>query len=143
MRTVLAFTIGFLMLSGCASPGPEEKNAAAATRLFEAFNKHNWQEMASLYSEDALFLDPSYGQEYVRKSRKETAAKYLEMEKMFPDIRDEIIGIYPSGDIVTVEFVSTGTMNDSINFKLPIISVLTFENGLIVKDATYYDLENP
>jgi hypothetical protein len=65
------------------------------------------------------------------------------MESMFPDIHDEIVGIYPSDNVVTVEFISTGSMNDSIRFKLPIISVLTFSNGLIVKDATYYDQENP
>jgi ketosteroid isomerase-like protein len=65
------------------------------------------------------------------------------MQKMFPDLHDELVGVYPSGDKVTVEFVSTGTMSDSIKFSLPIVTVLTFENGLIVKDATYYDLENP
>jgi hypothetical protein len=30
-----------------------------------------------------------------------------------------------------------------MSFKLPIVSVLTITNGNIIKDATYYDLENP
>lgn len=111
--------------------------------MFDAFNRHDWNAMTNYYSESASFLDPSFGKEYVNKSRKETAAKYAEMEKMFPDLHDEVIGVYPSGDKVTIEFISTGTISDSIKFSLPIVSVLTFENGLIVKDATYYDLENP
>jgi ketosteroid isomerase-like protein len=111
--------------------------------MFDAFNRHDWNAMANYYSESASFLDPSFGPEYVTKTRQETAAKYAEMQKMFPDLHDELVGVYPSGDKVTVEFVSTGTISDSIKFSLPIITVLTFENGLIIKDATYYDQENP
>lgn len=60
---------------------------------------------------------------------------------MFPDLHDEVTGLYPSGDKVTVEFIATGSMSDSISFKLPIVSVLTFKDGKIVRDATYYDQE--
>lgn len=140
------FIIGLfcsLLLAGCAVSESGQKNAATAAKLFDAFNRHDWQEMASFYSDTASFLDPSYGKDYVIKSRKETIAKYAEMEKMFPDIHDEVVGIYPSGDVVTVEFVATGSANDSVRFKLPIISVLHFKDGLIVRDATFYDLENP
>jgi ketosteroid isomerase-like protein len=143
MNRYLSFITGSLLLIGCAAVDNGEKNAVIAAKLFEAFNKHDWQAMTSYYSENASFLDPSFGKDYVSKTRTETAAKYAEMESMFPDIHDEVVGIYPSGDIVTVEFIATGSMNDSIRFTLPIISVLTFRNGLIVKDATYYDQENP
>lgn len=131
------------LVSGCIKPDPNNENAALAVKLFDAFNRHDWQEMSTYYADEASFLDPSYGKEYVTKSRAETIEKYTQMEKMFPDIHDDVAGIYPSGDVVTVEFVSTGKMNDSISFKLPIVSVLTFKDGLIIKDATYYDLENP
>ena len=131
------------LVSGCIKSDPGNENAAIAVKLFDAFNRHNWQEMASYYADQATVLDPSLGKEYVIQSRAETVEKYAEMEKMFPDIHDEVAGIYPSGNVVTVEFVSTGKMNDSISFKLPIVSVLTFKDGLIIKDATYYDMENP
>jgi ketosteroid isomerase-like protein len=143
MKSFIVILTGVLLTIGCTQSGSSEKNAAVAAQLFDAFNRHDWQEMTSFYAEDASFLDPSYSKEYVTKSRKETIEKYTEMEKMFPDIRDEVVATYPSGDVVTVEFVSTGKMNDSISFRLPIISVLTFKDGLIIKDATYYDLENP
>src|SRR5687767_587229 len=139
MRKTIIIVVCILALAACTTPAATNENEVAARKLFDAFNRHEWNEMAALYAEKASFLDPSYGKSYVTKSRKETAEKYAAMEQMFPDIRDEIIGLYPSGNVVTVEFVSTGTMNDSIRFELPIISVLTFEKGLIVKDATYYD----
>ena len=143
MKPTLTIIAASLLMIGCVTSGQQDKNVAAAKKLFDDFNKHNWNEMASAYAEPASFLDPSFGHEYVSKTRSETAAKYADMEKLFPDIHDEVVGIYPSGDVVTVEFVSTGKMSNGISFSLPIISVLTFKDGLIIKDATYYNLENP
>jgi ketosteroid isomerase-like protein len=140
MKQLLILLVVCSILS--CSP-PPNKNADVAHKMFEAFNNHNWEEMASYYSDPALFLDPSYGKSFVSKTRNETALKYAEMQKMFPDVNDEIIGIYPSDDKVTVEFISTGTSSDGTSFTLPIITVLTFKDGLIIKDATYYDQENP
>lgn len=142
-RVLLIFISLWLLISSCAVKDDATKNVVIAHSMFDAFNNHNWQKMASYYSEDATFLDPSYGTDYVTKTRSEIVAKYEALEKLFPDIHDQIIGTYPSGDKVTLEFISTGTVSDTIKFKLPIITVLTFKNGLIVKDATYYDLENP
>ena len=119
----------------------QQQNIALTQKMFDAFNKHDWQTMASYYTEDALFLDPAFGKNYVIKTQPETAAKYSELQKIFPDLHDEVVGLYPSGDKVTVEFIATGSMGDSISFKLPIVSVLTFKDGKIVRDATYYDQE--
>jgi ketosteroid isomerase-like protein len=132
-----AYILLAALVMSCQPSGGE--NVEKARAMFDAFNRHDWSAMASFYSEPASFLDPSFGTGYVNKIREETAAKYAEMEKMFPDIHDELVGVYPSGDKVTVEFISTGTAPDSTKFKLPIITVLTFKDGLIVKDATYYD----
>lgn len=129
-----------LVLAACSSSvQPEEPNVVIAKKLFEAFNRHDWKAMSDLYADDALFLDPSFGKEFVSKSRTETIAKYAEMQAMFPDIRDEVTNLYPSGETVTIEFVSTGATSDGTKFSLPIVTILTIRNGLIVKDATYYD----
>jgi ketosteroid isomerase-like protein len=133
-----------VFLAACKStPASHDRNLTTAGKLFETFNRHDWKAMAELYADTASFLDPSFGMEYVRKTRTETAAKYAELQALFPDIHDEVVGMYPSADKVTVEFVSTGTAGDTLSFKLPIITVLTFKDGVIVRDATYYDLENP
>jgi hypothetical protein len=144
MKTAIAFTFLLLLHLSCSSLSDEgKKNEALARKMFEAFNQHNWEAMAAYYSDFALFLDPSLGKEYVKQTRNDVIEKYKGYQQMFPDIQDNVKGIYPSGDKVTVEFVSTGHSRDSLSFTLPIISVLAFKNGLIVKDATYYDLENP
>jgi len=144
MKTVL-FGLIILIAIGCqpkTTHFDESKNVAIAKAMFDAFNKHQWEAMAGYYSDPASFLDPSFGTEYVGKSRAEVAAKYKSMEDMFPDIHDEVVGVYPSADKVVVEFISSGKASDSLSFTLPIITVLTIKDGLIVKDATYYDNQN-
>ena len=124
---------------------PEHKgdnNVALAQKMFDAFNAHQWQAMANCYRDSAQFLDPAFGKTYLPQTRSEVVEKYTRFQNAFPDIHDEIIAMYPSDNKVIVEFISTGTMASGAAFKLPIITVLTFENNLIVKDATYYDVEN-
>lgn len=141
MKAVVVMMVVILVI-GCQSKNneaSEAKNVAIANAMFDAFNKHQWEAMAGYYAEPASFLDPSFGSTYVNKSRTEVAEKYRGMEGVFPDIHDELTGIYPYEDKVIIEFVSTGKASDSLSFSLPIITVLTIKDGLIVKDATYYD----
>jgi ketosteroid isomerase-like protein len=123
---------------GCA-PSSEKVNLQIAKQLFDAFNAHDWTKMAAFYSQDAEFLDPAFGSYFVNKSQQEIIEKYGNMEKIFPNINDEVNGMYAANDKVTVEFISTGSSGDSIKFRLPICSILTFKDGKIVRDATYYD----
>jgi len=123
-----------------AKPSAQDELETKARELFEAFNRHDWKAMSEFYAPDAEFLDPSLGVEYVRQSREDIIRKYGGMASVFPNIRDEIVGIYRSGDKVIVEFISSGDgVEGAPSFRLPIISVLTFREGLIIKDATYYD----
>lgn len=132
------------LFAACQQPTHEEEATTAgsekiATELFIYFNDHNWNKMSELYKNPATFLDPSFGTEPVEQTRVHIAAKYAEMQKMFPDIRDSVVSIYASGNHVTIEFISSGTGKDGKKFMLPITSVLTVENGQITEDHTYYD----
>ena len=107
-----------------------------------AFNQHDWEGMAALYTDTAEFKDPSFGKSIVKQTRAETVKKYKELNTLFTNFRDSVIGVYPSGDnYVTVEFISKGTAPDGTLFELPICAILTVENGFISKDFTYYDNE--
>lgn len=115
-------------------------NEALVKRYYEYFNQHEWEKMAALYAPTAAFKDPSLGPGIVAQSREQIARKYSELNQIFPDIRDSIVQIYPSGDKhIVVEFVSTGTAPDGTAFELPICTIFTIENGQITQDFTYYD----
>ncbi|MFH6997265.1 nuclear transport factor 2 family protein [Flavobacterium sp. FlaQc-57] len=116
------------------------KNEKIVKQYFEHFNNHDWKKMAEMYTETVDFKDPSLGQGIVKQSRKQIEDKYADLHKVFPDLHDKVIQIYPSGEKhIIVEFVSTGTAPDNSKFELPICTIFTIENGLITKDFTYFD----
>lgn len=118
----------------------EEKNIALVKQMYVHFNNHDWTAMASLYSDSAEFKDPSFGAGIVRQSRSEIAEKYAKYQEQSPDIRDDIVQIYASGSShVIVEFVSSGTAPNGERWSLPICTIFTIKNSMIVKDFTYYD----
>jgi ketosteroid isomerase-like protein len=139
----ISFAMAMVLLSCNHQQHTNANYVALAKKMFDAFNQHQWQAMANCYSDSALFLDPSFGKTYQTQARTEIVEKYAGFQQAFPDLHDELVDMYPSDNKVIVEFISTGRAPDGTSFKLPIITVLTFENDLIVKDATYYDVENP
>jgi ketosteroid isomerase-like protein len=115
-------------------------NKKLVKQYFEHFNNHEWVKMANMYSEISEFKDPSLGQGIVKQTRQQIIDKYSELNKVFPNLHDEVIQIYPSGNRhIIVEFVSSGTATDSSKFELPICTIFTIENGIITKDYTYFD----
>ncbi len=115
-------------------------NKKLVKQYFEYFNNHEWTKMANMYSVISEFKDPSLGQGIVKQTRQQIIDKYSELNKVFPDLHDQVIQIYPSGDKhIIVEFISSGTAPDNSKFELPICTILTIENGIITKDFTYFD----
>lgn len=144
MRYFLTLLFTTLTLASCKNKTKENmetsNNEKLVKQYFEHFNKHEWAKMANMYSEISEFKDPSLGQGIVRQTRQQIIDKYSELNKIFPDLHDQVIQIYPSGDKhIIVEFVSTGTAPDNSKFELPICTILTIENGIITKDFTYFD----
>lgn len=116
------------------------ENEKIARQLFVEFNKHDWQKMAKLYIENAEFKEPGSQMNLHKKSRAQIVQEYSELQKMFPDVQDSVISVYPSGKTnVIVEFVSKGTNPDKTKFELPICTIFKIENGKITKDFTYFD----
>lgn len=141
-RLVFAPMVG--TLASCASPnqppGSAAGNEALIKQYYGHFNSHRWAEMAAMYAATAQFKDPSLGPGIVTQTRKQTADKYAALASTFPNIHDEVVQVYPSGEQhVIVEFVSSGTAPDNSKFELPICTIFTIENGKITKDFTYYD----
>ena len=121
-------------------PDTKSKNIALVSRVFDHFNAHDWESMASLYKDPAEFKDPNSEMQPVMQTRADIVNTYEQLEHKSPDIKDVVISIYPSGQHqVIVEFISSGTTTDGIKWRLPIVTVFTIENNQVVKDFTYYD----
>jgi ketosteroid isomerase-like protein len=138
MKNVIFILAVLFLLSACNKQ--QEENKKLVQQYFEYFNSHNWNKMAAIYSDTADFKDPTLGQGIVKQTRKQILEKYSELNKIFPNLKDEITAMYPSGDNnIVVEFTSSGIAADSSKFELPICTIFTIENGLITKDFTYFD----
>jgi ketosteroid isomerase-like protein len=136
MKKVVIVIIALVFV---ACSDEREANVASAKKLYEHFNAHDWKAMADLYSDKAEFLDPSFGKSYITQTRQQIVEKYSGMQQMFPDIHDEVKEMYAVDDKVIIQFVATGNSGDSIKLDLPICGILTFKDGKIIRDATYYD----
>jgi ketosteroid isomerase-like protein len=119
---------------GQGLPGNEE----TARFILDAFNHHNWERMMSYYAEDAVFEDPSLACPV--KSSSMMLQHHRKLQADFGDIRDDVRHVYSCGSVVVVEFVSHGTARNGERFSVPICTVLTFRDGLVIRDATYYDV---
>ena len=144
MKKILPLIVLTFALISC---NDQKQNTVSTTdneklvkQYFEYFNKHEFVKMANMYAETTDFKDPSLGQGIVKQTRQQTIDKYIELANIFPDLHDQVIQTYPSGDKhIIVEFVSSGTGPDKVKFELAICTILTIENGLITKDFTYFD----
>lgn len=143
MKQIIVFFLATLILISCNTQKEtkmDNANEKLVKEYFEHFNKHDWAKMAGMYADPAEFKDPSLGPGIVSQTHEQVIAKYSQLSELFPDLKDEIVNIYPSGEKhIIVEFKSTGTAPDSTKFELPICTIFTIENGIITKDFTYYD----
>lgn len=142
MKKIFPFFMLAFSLIACS----EQKNMSTSeaeklvNQYFEHFNKHDFVKMANMYAETTDFKDPSLGQGIVKQTRQQTIKKYTELINIFPDLHDQIIQTYPSGNNhIIVEFISSGIGPDKKKFELAICTIFTIENGLITKDYTYFD----
>jgi ketosteroid isomerase-like protein len=138
--TSFLLVLSIMACNNVKTPNSNSQNTEIVKQYFEHFNKHDWKSMANMYPEVADFRDPSLGQGIVKQTHTQIIQKYSELAKMFPDVKDEVTQVYPSGEKhIVVEFISKGTALDGSKFELPICTVFTIENGKIAKDFTYYD----
>lgn len=143
MKNILFTILIVTLFTSCYNkkqPNMETDNTKLIKQYFEHFNQHDFTKMAEMYTDVAEFKDPSLGIGIVKQTRAETIKKYSELNKIFPDLKDSIVQIYPSGEKhIIVEFVSSGTAEDGSKFELPICTIFTIENEKITKDFTYYN----
>lgn len=135
MKTPFLPLIGIIacLLTGCEK---NQTNLNVTRKIFDAFNAHDWHGMLSHYADSATFEDPEFATPV--HGRATIEQHHRELHAMFPDIRDSIRTITTAPNKVVIEFISTGTTPNGQQFALPICTVLTFHNGKVIHDATYY-----
>jgi len=144
----LLATLSLAILFSCESAGDEKEDTLATRKIvdkyFDHFNKHEWSQLAMLYSDSSESKDPSSGADVEIQTRAEIEGRYQQLSGILPDLKAQLLNVYPSGTThIIVEFISTGTGPDGEKFNLPICSIFEIKNNMIVKDYSYYDTAPP
>jgi ketosteroid isomerase-like protein len=119
--------------------GGASDNERLIRELFAAFNRHDVEGLAALYSQDAYLMSsdfqaPRHGPEGVRQT-------YSALFAQLPEIHDEVKTLIVRGDEAAVEFVSTwGARGQAPAGRLEIATFFKFKNGKIISDITYFDV---
>lgn len=145
MKNILLLISIAVFISACGTKeyaSNTEANKKIVLEMFEAFNNHDWEKMASYYGDSAIFKDPSFGNEAIVQTKADIVKKYAELEQMFPDVKDSLLNIYAAeNDHIVVEFISHGKLTDTSEWKLPIATIFKLKDNKIVEDFTYYNNE--
>lgn len=104
--------------------------------MFDAFNRHDADALASLYADDAKFSSSDFCEP--RAGRAEVARTYRELFSTYPDIRDELESMVVQDDRVAVRFVARSSIGGA-PLRLPISTFLVVRQGRIVSDDSTFD----
>jgi len=122
------------------------KNVDAVRTSFEIWNKREWKQAASAYTEDATLLD--HGREITYKGRDAIVASWDELAKGFPDVQVTDVTSHDAGDTVVTTFMGRGTNKGEFmgmpatgrRVSLPLVSIAHFDSkGLIDREEQYSD----
>ncbi|WP_109125817.1 nuclear transport factor 2 family protein [Dyella sp. C11] len=126
---VIAFAWGWV--------APAEPPAESVVRaMFDAFNRHDAEAMATLYADDARLLSSDFCSP--RTGRADVLRTYRALFEAYPDIHDDIEDIVVQDDRVTVRFVARSGQGISA-MALPITTWVIVRQGLIRLDESTFD----
>jgi steroid delta-isomerase-like uncharacterized protein len=119
------------------------------TKYWEAYTKHDQEDILSLLAPDYALRNPLSGGD----ATKDMVAGGLKLfEKSFPDLKEEVITMIAEGDTVVCEVVETATFTGSLDwptgaitptnksYKLPFAAFFRVNaRGLIAEQQNYWD----
>jgi steroid delta-isomerase-like uncharacterized protein len=106
-RKVMAMPEAEAMTIVATGSDAETANVELVKGGMELFNKHDAKGLAAKYAADAVFSQQAMPADV--KGSKAITALFTELFKAFPDMAQQVDGIWGAGDYVVVETTVTGT----------------------------------
>ncbi|PZF74117.1 nuclear transport factor 2 family protein [Taibaiella soli] len=113
-------------------------NIDTVKHLYDLFNQRKWQEIAELHDDKVYLLDSKIGDQFVERKQADLATRYAAVERKYPGIKDKIIFIQESGNLVYVQYLSKGRTRDGANWEQLAWNIFTIDDGKITRVATYF-----
>jgi steroid delta-isomerase-like uncharacterized protein len=106
-------------------------------RLFDAFNRHDVDEMLALYQADAIHISPAFCTP--RRGREEIGSVFRDLFRNIPDVHDQLVETVSEADKIVVAVEARGTTAQGQGMTLSIAIFFEIRDGLIVSERTMYD----
>ncbi len=109
--------------------------------LFEAFNRHDLDDVMALYDKNTRlitpgFPEPRYGQKFVRD-------EYRNHFEQIPGVHDAVTRIICEGEYAAVEFIASWEQPTEFNAaargQVRIAAIIKVVDGKIKEDTAYFD----
>ncbi|XZF15411.1 nuclear transport factor 2 family protein [Chitinophagaceae bacterium MMS25-I14] len=113
-------------------------NIDTVKQLYDLFNQRKWQDIAALHTDKVYLLDSKIGDQYVIRKKADLALRYAAVERKYPGIKDHILFIQESGNMVYVQYMSKGYTRDGQPWEQLAWNIFTVEHGKITRVATYF-----
>lgn len=119
-----------LMFAATLSGGdPTSRETALA--MFDTFNRRDLDAMEALYAQDAVLTSSDF---CAPRGRVDIRRTYQALFDAFPDVRDEVSKVVAEDGLVAIQFTAKAN-----GLELPIVTIFTIRDGLIVRDETVFD----
>lgn len=123
------------------SKSAPSSNSAIAQSWIDAWNSHDPDKLAALFTEDALYEDVAFASvnHGLAELKKFAASEF----SASPDLKVELVNSSIGSEHGTIEWVFSGTdagmFKTGKKFSVRGVSVITLSNGKISRNIDYYD----
>ncbi|RYE22661.1 MAG: nuclear transport factor 2 family protein [Sphingobacteriales bacterium] len=111
MRYFVYIVIVLSAFSACRRDNTDnaliKDNKIVAEQLFDAYNKHDWDSVATFYTDTTTFITTANFTPF-RKSKATIVSEFTSAEQSTPDIHAEIKGIYNDRNKTIIEYSLIG-----------------------------------
>ena len=130
-----------------AQPDESENNEAIARRFVEFWTLEHYKDLAQLFAENCIYVETPSGNKF---SGREAIQNYASTTlNGMSDTHAEIITVVANDKMAVVEWIWSGTNStgwpnipaSGKTFRLPVLTIMEIENGMIIKNRDYWDWE--
>ena len=130
-----------------AQPNESENNEAIARRFVEFWTLEHYKDLAQLFAENCIYVETPSGNKF---SGREAIQNYASTTlNGMSDTQAEIITVVANDKMAVVEWIWSGTNSigwpnipaSGKTFRLPVLTIMEIENGMIIRNRDYWDWE--
>ena len=148
MKKCIAPLFLLILIGVNAQTEPEKKNEAIARSFVECWSADKYHHLPALFAEQCEYIEICSGRTWIAPAG---ILGYAEATLSgIPDCHTRVVSVVANEQMAAVEWIMAGTNTvgwpnipaSGKTFSLKVLSIMEIEDGLIVKNRDYWDVES-